>query len=300
MHISAVIPSYNRAELVGRAIQSALDQTLPPVEVLVVDDGSTDHTRSIVEDFGSPVRWLYKENAGVAAARNTGVDAVLSDWIAFLDSDDMWTPDHLERITAAILATDGGAQMYFDDLQQNGAEASWWERSGFEVASPFELCHDPADWFMRPLQPMTIQAAVISKAAYWRAGGMPLHCREETHLFFALGFSGPACAVTGIGALQTDDADSRITDGGSATLTYCLGTVAMYGEILRRYPSIRREYKTQLRDRLAEAYCHLARRSAADKAFGECAGFLARSLVTSPGTVFGKVPRLARSAVGHI
>jgi len=296
MQISAVIPTYNRADLVRRAIQSALSQTLAPAEILVVDDGSTDDTRSVVESFGLPVRWLYQKNAGVATARNTGADAASSDWVAFLDSDDVWAPDHLERIGAAITATDGGALIYFDDLRQNGVESSWWERSDFEVAWPFELREDPADWFMRPLQPMTIQAAVISKDAYWRVGGQPLHCREETHQFFALGFTGPACAVAGTGAMQSDDADVRITDAGSANLTYCLGTIAMYGELLRRYRSIGRRHKAELRRRLGHAYCHRAGLSAADGAFGECAGFLARCLVTSPSTLVEK----ARARVAYI
>ncbi len=297
MHISAVIPTYNRADLVGRVIQSALDQTLPPVEIIVVDDGSTDHTRSVVESFGSPVRWLYKENAGVAAARNTGVDVMSSDWVAFLDSDDLWAPDHLQRIAAAITATDGRALIYFDDLQEDGVEASWWERSGFDVAWPFEIRDDPADWFMRRLQPMTTQATVVRKDAYLRVGGQSLlTCREDTHFFFSLGFTGPACAVTGVGAMMTADADSRLTSPGSASLTYCLGTIALYGDILRRYPSIRREHKAELRRRLGHAYCYRARSSAADRAFGKCAGFLARCLFTSPSTLVEK----ARAAVGHL
>ena len=105
LDISVVIPTYNRAALVCEAFHSVLAQTHPPVEILVVDDGSTDDTRSMLEAFGSQLRMLRQEHRGVAAARNLGIAAARSGWIAFLDSDDLWAPDHLDRL-AAILDAD--------------------------------------------------------------------------------------------------------------------------------------------------------------------------------------------------
>ena len=71
--ISAVIPTYNRGHLVGRAIESALAQEYGPSEIIVVDDGSSDGTRQVVQSYGEKVRYLYQPNAGVSAARNRGV-----------------------------------------------------------------------------------------------------------------------------------------------------------------------------------------------------------------------------------
>jgi glycosyltransferase involved in cell wall biosynthesis len=102
--ISVVIPSYNRAALLGEAIESALGQTRPPDEIVVVDDGSTDATPEVLARFASRVRAVRQANAGEAAARNRGVLEARGPWIAFLDSDDLWEPDALERLEAASRA----------------------------------------------------------------------------------------------------------------------------------------------------------------------------------------------------
>ena len=95
--ISVVIPAYNAETVIGRAIDSVLDQVHPPREIIVIDDGSVDQTRSVVEAYGERVRYLHQENAGASVARNTGVQAARFDWIAFLDGDDQWLPDRLRR-----------------------------------------------------------------------------------------------------------------------------------------------------------------------------------------------------------
>lgn len=96
--ISAVIPVYNRAGSVGRSVESVLRQTLPPREVIVVDDGSTDSTADVLKQFGGDIRVTGDgRNRGVAAARNLGVAQSSGAWIAFNDSDDVWEPDKLER-----------------------------------------------------------------------------------------------------------------------------------------------------------------------------------------------------------
>lgn len=95
--VSVVIPTYNRASLVTRAIHSVLNQTVAPREIIVVDDGSKDNTAEVIRAFGPPVRYVSQVNSGVAAARNTGVRHAQGDWVAFLDSDDDWLPHKLER-----------------------------------------------------------------------------------------------------------------------------------------------------------------------------------------------------------
>lgn len=90
--VSVVIPTYNRARLVGQAIQSALDQSYEAIEVVVADDGSTDGTAAVVATHGARVRYVRHANAGVAAARNLGLRHARGEFIAFLDSDDQWHP----------------------------------------------------------------------------------------------------------------------------------------------------------------------------------------------------------------
>lgn len=102
--ISVIIPTYNRREFLARAIDSVLDQSWQDFELIVVDDGSTDGTARSVAGYGVQVRYLYQENRGPAAARNTGVRAAEGEFIAFLDSDDRFAPEKLAVQQAAMAA----------------------------------------------------------------------------------------------------------------------------------------------------------------------------------------------------
>jgi glycosyltransferase involved in cell wall biosynthesis len=96
--VSVIIPSYNRAPLVAQAIKSALAQTLSDIEIIVVDDGSTDNTEEIVRRFRDKrLKYVYQKNSGVSAARNTGIEASRGKYIAFLDSDDILMEKALEK-----------------------------------------------------------------------------------------------------------------------------------------------------------------------------------------------------------
>lgn len=93
---SVVIPAYNIGRLVGRAIDSVLAQTHQPDEIIVVDDGSTDDTADVIQSYGGKVKYIHQENIGLAGARNTGIKASVCEWVAFLDGDDEWLPQHLQ------------------------------------------------------------------------------------------------------------------------------------------------------------------------------------------------------------
>jgi glycosyltransferase involved in cell wall biosynthesis len=94
--ISVIIPAYNAAAFVGRAIESALNQTYPALEILVIDDGSRDCTADRVSEYPAPVRLLCQQNGGPAAARNHGARVARGSWLALLDADDAWLPHKLE------------------------------------------------------------------------------------------------------------------------------------------------------------------------------------------------------------
>jgi glycosyltransferase involved in cell wall biosynthesis len=261
--ISAVIPTWNRARLLERALRSVLAQTRPPDEIVVVDDGSTDGTEAVVARFGPAVRFVRQRNAGAGAARNRGVETATGTFVAFLDSDDVWAPGHLAGIDRAIDATGGRALLYFADLAYTGGDRTSWQLSGFGIAAPHELRDDASAWFLLPRQPMTTQASVVRRDAYLALGGQApsIRCRQDTHLFFLLGFAGPACAVAHVaGELTPDGGDARLTRAhGPDSASYSRDTIAMYSDLLERHPGLPGRQRRELRRRLALGHWHLAR-----------------------------------------
>jgi glycosyltransferase involved in cell wall biosynthesis len=100
--VSVIIPTFNRWETLPRALTSVHNQTRAPDQVIVVDDGSTDDTADRIAADWPNVICLRQENRGVSAARNTGIRAATGQWLAFLDSDDEWLPDKLQKQLAAL------------------------------------------------------------------------------------------------------------------------------------------------------------------------------------------------------
>ncbi len=99
MKVTVIIPVFNRADLVRRAVESVLAQTYRPEQIIIVDDGSTDDPRASLQEIVSSdlIKIIRQQNAGVAAARNVGIEAARTNWLAFLDSDDWWLPEKLSR-----------------------------------------------------------------------------------------------------------------------------------------------------------------------------------------------------------
>jgi glycosyltransferase involved in cell wall biosynthesis len=95
--VSVIIPAYNRGWIIKEAIDSVLAQTFDGYELIVVDDGSDDNTAEILDSYGSKIRIIRQENQGVSAARNHGIISSSTRFIAFLDSDDLWLPEKLDR-----------------------------------------------------------------------------------------------------------------------------------------------------------------------------------------------------------
>lgn len=94
---SVILPTYNRSYCIIDAIESVLHQTYNNYEIIVIDDGSDDDTKEILEKYNEKIKYLYQENKGVSSARNLGISQSSGKYIAFIDSDDLWTIDHLEK-----------------------------------------------------------------------------------------------------------------------------------------------------------------------------------------------------------
>lgn len=95
--VSAIIPNYNYARYVGEAVESALGQTYQNIEVIVVDDGSTDNSLEVLERYRDRIKIIEQKNSGVCVARNRGVAESAGEYIAFLDADDVWLPEKIEK-----------------------------------------------------------------------------------------------------------------------------------------------------------------------------------------------------------
>jgi glycosyltransferase involved in cell wall biosynthesis len=131
--VSVIIPTFNRATLIGETIDSILTQTRPPSEVIVVDDGSTDDTEGVVARYGNAVRYHRIDNVGPSAARNVGVSLAKGSWLAFCDSDDLWRPTKLER-QLALHELAPGVEYSFTDF--SFVASGEWSRSSRFAEAP--------------------------------------------------------------------------------------------------------------------------------------------------------------------
>jgi glycosyltransferase involved in cell wall biosynthesis len=192
--VSAIIPLYNGASYIEQAINSILEQTKLPAEIVVVDDGSTDHGAQIVERLAArqpakvPIRLLRQANGGQSSARNLGARHAHGDLIAFLDQDDAWYPDHLEKLTKPFRDSQprqlGWVYSNLDEVDENGTMVTRSFLSSFETQHPkreLAACLRE-DMYVLP------SASVISRRAFLSVGGFDeqLMGYEDDDLFLRL------------------------------------------------------------------------------------------------------------------
>ncbi len=161
--VSVVIPTFNSASWVTQAIDSVLTQTSPPDEIIVVDDGSTDDTRSRLAPYRDRVRYVHQENRGVAAARNRGIAASTGDMIAFLDADDIWHPRKLELQLQAMTDHPG--------LGLLGTASYDWPGPAPAQPESFPTRPVPLSWRRLAVRnALTTSSVVVRRAAFERVG----------------------------------------------------------------------------------------------------------------------------------
>lgn len=115
--VSVIVPCYNAQAYLEQALESILNQTVAPAEIIVVDDGSDDHSAEVARSVSSRIQVVQQANQGCAAARNAGAALAKGTWLAFLDSDDTWTPDSLELRIRSI-NSDPEARVVFGAVEQ--------------------------------------------------------------------------------------------------------------------------------------------------------------------------------------
>jgi glycosyltransferase involved in cell wall biosynthesis len=195
--VSVVIPTYDRAFFVCRAIDSVLGQRFTDYEIVVVDDGSTDDTRTALKAYANKIKYIYQENSGVSSARNTGIEHATGEWVAFLDSDDEWTEDclsaQIERIemlpqavghiaNAVTILADGQRSSLFDET---GLSDRFKGQSCLIFERPLSTIIEYAPWFL--------QASILRRDVLLRVGlfDTNLSIAEDLDVISRVAHEGP-------------------------------------------------------------------------------------------------------------
>jgi glycosyltransferase involved in cell wall biosynthesis len=204
--VSVVIPAYNATNFLAETLASVFAQTVPPAEIIVVDDGSTDDTAGIARDLGVTV--ISRANGGISAARNTGVRAARSEYVALLDADDLWMPEKLEVQVAALAAATVPSFSFtdFHTFDSRGIRAARSElrahpafrRTVGRAPSGTNVVVSASE--RRPVLPdmyFVPSSAIIRRADVLAAGGFDESLRgcEDTEFFLRLFKLVPAIAV---------------------------------------------------------------------------------------------------------
>lgn len=205
--VTVVIPTYNRARLIAQALESVQAQTTVVKDIIVVDDGSTDATADVVARFtraDSRVRLVAQANAGANVARNTGIGEARSDWIAFLDSDDRWLPDKIERQIAALRARPEAVASFTGIIAVDG------DRELYRYDMPGELTLGE---LRRHNALGSTSTALVSRAVLEKVGGFDpvLPSCQDWDLWLRLRREGPFAVVTDSLILYDDGPHDRIT-----------------------------------------------------------------------------------------
>lgn len=168
--ITVIIPTFNRDRFLKEAVQSVLDQdyfresdTARPFEIIVVDDGSTDETGEVVQSFACDIRYFYQENRGVSAARNVGLQRARGDFIAFLDSDDLWKRDKI-GVQMSLMKTVSRAMMCYTE--------ETWIRHGIFV-NPKKRHQKYSGWIFDKVLPLcliSLSSALFRREVFEKIG----------------------------------------------------------------------------------------------------------------------------------
>lgn len=166
--ISIILPTYNRADFIRSSLDSVFAQTYTHWELVIIDDGSTDDTVTVLREYDDPrIKYIYQENQGVSAARNTGVAQCSGEIIALLDSDDEWLPEKLEK-QLRYMADNGFEICQTDEI---------WVRNGKRVNQPAKYAK-PEGWFFEASLNMCLispSCTMFTRRAWERIGPFDIH-----------------------------------------------------------------------------------------------------------------------------
>ena len=205
--VSVVIPTYNRSRQVRVALESVLAQTYAELEVIVVDDGSTDGTGEIIQqltsqhaDHGKPIRYFPQGNQGPSVARNKGIEQARGEWIAFLDSDDVWLPDKLELQVQALQQFKGDCGACFTDarlVNDLGMDASSFHSFGIHFDRPVGIASDALLSIAKTFCGFWLSTLLVRTDLARQIDGFDreVQCAEDRDFYFRLALVTPLAYI---------------------------------------------------------------------------------------------------------
>jgi glycosyltransferase involved in cell wall biosynthesis len=243
--ISVIIPTYNRATHICGAIDSVLSQTVLPLELIVIDDGSTDGTADIVDQrYARQVRLIRQANKGVSAARGRGIAEARGEWVAFLDSDDCWPATTLAHYAKAISLVPHDVLWVFGNLRMRTDEGDgpdFYNSYHLRVPEPFQLIDHPVDVIFPVMFPH-LQASVIRRDMALAVGVLTedLRSSEDFLLALKMGLRGRFCALPHTVChlnRQSELRTSSLNAQGRSSADYYRARVLAFAEMCRAQPA---------------------------------------------------------------
>jgi len=255
--VSVVIATYNRANFLPETIDSVLQQTFQEYELIVVDDGSTDGTRTLLQSYPSRVSYLYQQNRGPSAARNLGVRHARAPWIAFQDSDDLSKPDHLETLYAYANDHPDCGMVFANGAYLGGpfrkreniipeAKSRRLANNGVRLVDLFEK------------SVVRLQASLISKEAYLAVGGHDESLRicMDLDLSFRLFMRYPVAYLDRVAFLYR----RHEGNAGRNEELRLTENIRVIQKLIEQFPEVERELgRRRIAERMSYRYYRLAK-----------------------------------------
>ncbi|NQT94640.1 MAG: glycosyltransferase [Lentisphaerae bacterium] len=253
--VSVVIPVYNAARYVAQAVDSVLDQTYAPLQVIVVNDGSTDDTATVLEPYLDRIEYCRQENRGASASRNRGIELAKGKYIAFLDADDLWTPEKISRQVRVLEDNPQFGLVHSDTavIDESGAimKPSANRLRQVRNGNVFE------EFFSSDISVVLTSAAMVRKECFEKVPGFDgrFPVLQDYGLFLSLSWHFHVWYI------DEPLAQYRITPG-SLSRTYLLGNISDRETILREavaeHPEFFAERREWLRQRWSRFYLDAA------------------------------------------
>lgn len=286
--VSVIIPTYNRARLVGEAVESVLRQTRPPCEIIVIDDGSTDNTRQVLASFGNRIMVIHQENQGVGKARNRALAVAQGRYLAFLDSDDLWMEHKLEWqvdlmdrfpqlgfLFSDFVITGDGGQVTSKGLSTWFTHPVEWNQvlDDFSVtAVPCASREEPVKLYMgRLYHALLSQPYVLPSCAIVRSACLTPDIRfaEDDHHCSDWEFFARLARIHPVGYM---DGETTINRGGKAwprlthmsAVTKARGHLRMIGAVWRRDDEFLARHRDEIKSVEGGLWLHIAKHHVMD------------------------------------